>query len=56
MGGEEVAQFFFVLGGGAEGEFEVFGPGVVAVQWVVGVGAEAAVEVLGGLDDAAYAF
>lgn len=56
MGGQQVAEGFLVGGGGAEGEFELFGPGVVAVQGVVGVGAEASVEVLGGLYDAADAF
>ncbi|GAA3093598.1 hypothetical protein GCM10020254_43290 [Streptomyces goshikiensis] len=40
--------------GRAELELQLFGPGVVAVQRVVGVGAEAAVQVLRGLDDPAY--
>lgn len=55
MGGQQVAQGLLVRGGRAELELQLLGPGVVAVQRVVGVGAEAAVQVLGGLYDPAYA-
>ena len=55
MGGEQVAQRLLVGRGRAEGQLEMLGPGVVAVQRIVGVGAEAAVQMLRGLHDPAYA-
>ena len=42
--------------GGAEGELQLLGPGVIAVQGVVGVRAEAAVQMLCRLDHAPHAF
>lgn len=56
MGGQRVPEGLLVGGCRAEGEFQVFGPGVVVVQGVVHVGAEASVQVLGGLHDPAHSF
>src|SRR3954452_16435915 len=50
--GEELAEVAEVAAAGAEGELELLGPAVVAVQRVVAVDADAAVEVLRGAHDA----
>src|SRR4051794_31412315 len=54
--GEDLAELQQLLLGPAEVELEPLGPEVVAVQRVVAVDADAAVEVLGGGGDALATF